>query len=152
MPTVWAKTATNYSRLLGVDPAIDWALRNENAPGRRYFFVSGDPTDWFPVVILLNKGSNVGVRDFWEGIPFIAPKERKAWKETQQIPQFFLHAPQGLDALKVFSAMVKQAFLDKLIDPKLNLVPRIVARIELSLPLRQRSLMKSPGKGAGGSA
>jgi hypothetical protein len=149
MPTVWTKTATNYSRLLGVDPAIDWALRNEHAPGRRYFFVPGDPTDWVPVVILLNKGSNVSVRDFWEGIPIIAPKQRKAWKETQQIPQFFLDAPKGLDALKVFSAMVNQEFLNKLIDPKLNLVPRIVARIELSLPLRERSLMKMPANGAG---
>lgn len=147
MPKVWTTTPKNYSRLLGVDPAIDWALRNESAPGRRYFFVPGDATDWFPVVILLNKGCNVSVRDFWEGIPFIDPKKRKEWKETLRISQFFLDAPQGLDALKVFSAMVNQAFLDELIN--LKLVPGIVARIELSLPLRARSLMKSPGKGAG---
>jgi hypothetical protein len=147
MPTDWTTRIATYSRVPGFDPAIDWAIHDlspgQPAPGRRYYFVPGDQQRWMPVVILLNKGS---ARDFWEGVAdgdrFISESERNAWWTSNlRISPLFLNPPRGLEKLKFFSATVTKKFLDGLLEREL--VPKIVARIELSLPLRARSLPPS---------
>lgn len=134
MAIVWTKRVAKYS-LAGIDPAVDWAI-GESAPGRAYYYPSGEKPDWHPVVLVLNK---VTVRDFAEGDPFIPVEGRADWKDRLRIPDFYINPPAGLDSLKVCSAMVKEKFFDEV----LKLIPEYVRRVELSLPLRARSLPKT---------
>ncbi len=149
MPIAWTKRAAHYSRLPGVDPALDLVIdpdpdpSKEAPPGQRYYFVRADPKGWLPVVLLLNQTTKISVRDFAKGIPFIPEKKRTAWEGNLRISPFFIDPPEGLEDIKFFSAMVNMDFLNTLVDEKSKLVPEIVARIELSLPLPARSLQKT---------
>ncbi len=135
----WSVRDAHYSRVAGVDPAIDWVLQ-EGAPGPHYYFAPGYRTDWYSVVLLLN----VSVASFAKGDPFIADSERDDWLASTRIPEFFINAPKGLEKLNFCSALVTRKFF--WIMQQRSLVPKIIQRIELCLPLRARSLPVSQGR------
>jgi hypothetical protein len=133
MAIQWSVTDARYSSVAGVDPAIDWVL-GENSPGPRYYFAPGYRTDWYSVTLLLN----VSVASFAKGEPFIVDSARDDWSANVVIPEFFISAPKGLEKLNFCSALVTKKFL--WIMQQQSLVPKIIRRIELCLPLRARAL------------
>ncbi len=139
MAAQWSVRDARYSRVPGVDPAIDWVLQ-ENAPGQHYYFAQGYRTDWYSVVLVLN----VSVASFAKGDPFISESERDDWSANLRIPEFFISAPQGLEKLNFCSALVTRKFFATM--QQRSLVPKIIERIELCLPLRARSLPLAQGR------
>ena len=139
MAIQWTVRDARYSNVPGVDPAIDWVV-GDDAPGLRYYFAPGYRTDWYSVVLLLN----VTVASFAKGDPFIAASERDDWSANLRIPEFFISAPKGLEKLNFCSALVREKFFA--IMQQQSLVPKIIQRIELCLPLRARALPLPQGR------
>jgi len=114
-----------------LDPYIDWAL----GPGRSYYFNPEQPSDWIPVLIMLN---GIDAREFASGILFIDSEEdQKKWQHLVRVPSLYTESPAADFASPYCTAMVLEDFFSIL---KKNAKLRsLINDISLGLPLDQET-------------
>ena len=144
MSSQWIPEGLGYSSVMGVDPAVEWALGED---GVEDFFPS-ERREWMPVLVQLTDDLSFRVADFIEG-KRIAPDFLSIWARSVRVPRVHALAPGGDGNVRFCTALVTREFFElvwKKDAVQKNYV-KYVARVSLGLPLEAESL--PPDKPAG---
>jgi hypothetical protein len=134
MASQWVTVEPGFSRVPGVDPAVEWAL----GEGADYFFPSENQRQWVPILVQFKE--ELSESEFESGRRFVA----EGWKVPMRVGR--VHTADFADRpVRFTTALVSRAYFLRLVelwpDPKFKeAYEKYIARIILGLPLDDDSL------------
>ncbi len=134
MASEWTTVEPGFSRVPGVDPAVEWAL----GEGADYFFPSENQQQWVPILVQFKE--EISESEFENGKRFIA----EGWKVPVRVGR--VHTADSADRpVRFTTALVSRAYFQRLVDLWPNkefqeAYKKYIARIVIGLPLDDDSL------------
>src|SRR5262245_22245409 len=136
MSSEWSLEQLTHSSVMGVDPDVEWALKE----GWDYLFPA-EGLQWMPVVVEFKPESSLSYEDFDDG-KRIAPEHLEIWKSSVRALRLHVLANSSERPMRLCTALVTREFFRLIWNEEKvrENYEKHVSSVTLALPLDEDSL------------